>query len=273
MVPLPFELNGDRVQYLPDWGEANLTATALGQTRTGPACMRLVLSDYGQGETLTLQLTNNPNAPQWDDSHAAFNVAMEVDQFDPAPLRNGGLFTYEQGFPISGYSNPQPGFPRQPGGFAADRPYLNSFSTGNGEGVFVSGHHLNTSITLDVTDAGMFSATGTFTLSTRGGSYEGDVHVGLQEVTASGDFTIPINRMGPMEDLALWRRTCFIAVFEGRIHDAIPCARAHPDPAVFEEIAFAAILSATTMMETFIDFTPEELATGFLSEADLFRGR
>jgi hypothetical protein len=261
----------------PEWGEAVITISALGETRTGPACMRLILSDYGDGDpTLFAQITHNPSAAVWGNERrnsVRFNIPLDAGQFDAALLRDGGELVYEQGYPISGYSAPQPGYPQQDAGFLADLPYENDFSLNGGDRIGINGHHLNTSISLNIEDAGARSVSGTFTVSTRGPGYDGRTYVGLQEITASGDFTVPVQRLGVMQDLAAWREMCFTALYEGRIHDAIPCARAHPDPVVFSDVTFTALLSASTLTETFIYFTPEEIATGFLNDADLFGGR
>lgn len=263
------------VTPLPVWGDATLSVAAMGEAHDGRACMRLILSDYGAGPSLTVQILRHPTAPGWDGAHAAFTVAMEAGLFDPTPLRTGGILDYQQGFPVFGtaiVATPQE-IPYQAGGFMADRPYANTYSTGQGDGIMVIGHHLNTSLTLEFEDVGSLSATGRFSLTTQGLGHRGGVYGGLQRIAASGSFTVPVQVMGPMEDLAAWRVICRNAVIEGRIHDAFTCARGHPDPAVVQEVIDFAALSATGMLESYIDLSDLGLDAADLNDLDLFQGR
>ncbi|WP_461426427.1 hypothetical protein [Gymnodinialimonas sp.] len=220
---------------LPEYGEAFIQATFGGKAIRGPACMRLILLDYGhvQGPALTVQLAHNPTNPYWGvptGNWANINLHMPPGSFDPADLASGREIAFDQLIVIDGEPSSIATTSDQ---FSAgeQHPFISHFSTGPSPStVGVFGHHLNESMTLRFEDAGQLSATGTFTFNTFGPRVESpDFELG--PASGGGTFTVPITRLGLPENRATWGEECLVAMHEGRAWDAVMCARAIPDDA------------------------------------------
>ncbi len=221
---------------LPEFGEASVEARFGERVISGPACARLIVLDYGNGPALTFQLTHNPTNPYWHNmatqnftgNWAAINVHIAPDAFEAADFVSGGEVVLDQSIVIGDETSAiVPGWEdyRQQAGYT----FVSQFANGWGRETFGTfGHPYNDNLTLSFTDVGQTSASGTFTFNTLGPSSAefNDVFV---TTTATGTFTVPIERMGPREDVEAWRMECQVALEEGRAFDMAMCARALPD--------------------------------------------
>lgn len=235
-----FNYGTPSAEYMPEYGEAHVDAIFGGATVAGPACMRLILIDYGHadGPALTVQLAHNPSSAIWGNANfAAINVHMEPGSFRDADMRSGRSIVFEQFPSVAGFADrfaPERGIPYDPRGFGSgpEHPFLSRFERGPlGNGTASLGHYLNNSLTLNFEDVGQLSATGTFEFRDFG-PFNTNTESSIRNMSASGTFEVPIYRMEPRSDRAAWVEDCRTALFEMRPFDMALCARAHPDPAV-----------------------------------------